>query len=75
MMVMSDDIGYELNERDIEGVINYLKVIDPDNATPEQAIDFLVFNKKLLREGFAELSPDQLDDIYKKFVTQKDSDS
>ncbi len=32
---------YELNEKDIDSAISYLKTIDPDNATPELAIAFL----------------------------------
>jgi stalled ribosome rescue protein Dom34 len=32
---------YELNEKDIDSAISYLKQIDPDNATPEMAIAFL----------------------------------
>jgi cytochrome oxidase Cu insertion factor (SCO1/SenC/PrrC family) len=33
--------GYELNEKDIDSTISYLKTIDPENATPEMAIAFL----------------------------------
>lgn len=29
---------YELNEKDIDGAIRYLKIHDPENATPEKAI-------------------------------------
>jgi hypothetical protein len=25
---------YELNEKDIDSMIRYLKIVDPDNATP-----------------------------------------
>ena len=32
---------YQLNEKDIESVIRYLKTIDPENATPEMAIAIL----------------------------------
>jgi cytochrome oxidase Cu insertion factor (SCO1/SenC/PrrC family) len=32
---------YEINEKDIDEVIRYLKTIDPENATPEMAIAFL----------------------------------
>lgn len=32
---------YEINEKDIDSVISYLKTIDPENATPEMAIAFL----------------------------------
>ncbi len=32
---------YEINEKDIDAVISYLKTVDPENATPETAIAFL----------------------------------
>jgi tryptophanyl-tRNA synthetase len=32
---------YELNEKDIDSVIRYLKLTDPENATPEKAIELL----------------------------------
>ncbi len=35
---MSD---YEINEKDIDSVIRYLKIHDPENATPEKAISML----------------------------------
>lgn len=33
--------GYEINEKDIDGVLNYLKIHDPENAAPEIAIAIL----------------------------------
>lgn len=33
--------GYELNEKDIDSVINWLKIYRPEYATPEFAIDML----------------------------------
>lgn len=33
--------GYELNEKDIDSVINWLKIYRPDDATPEFAIEML----------------------------------
>lgn len=32
---------YELNEKDIDSVIRWLKIHDPQNATPETAIEIL----------------------------------
>lgn len=32
---------YEINEKDIDSVIRYLKIYDPENATPEKAIAML----------------------------------
>ena len=33
--------GYELNEKDVDSVLNYLKIFHPDLATPEMAITIL----------------------------------
>lgn len=30
--------GYQINEKDIDSVLNYLKIHDPENATPEMAL-------------------------------------
>ena len=32
---------YELSEKDIDSVIRYLELTDPENATPEKAIELL----------------------------------
>lgn len=32
---------YELNEKDIDSAIRFLKIHDPENATPEKAIAML----------------------------------
>ncbi len=37
---MSD---YEINEKDIDTVLNQLKRVHPENATPEMAIDILEY--------------------------------
>lgn len=54
---------YEINEKDIESVIRFLKIADPENANPETAIAFL----EELQDGFHNLSdnnPDKLLEIY-----------
>lgn len=33
--------GYELNEKDIDKVLNYLRLSHPDKATPDMAIHIL----------------------------------
>lgn len=38
---MADFQEYEMNQEDIDKVIAYLKTIDPENATPENAIAYL----------------------------------
>lgn len=64
-----DQIGYDLNEKDIDGVLRFLKYVDPENATPERAINFLAFLKSNIRENSsANLHNDQLQQYeeYKK---------
>ena len=57
---------YQINEKDIDSVIKVLKLIDPEHATPEMAIDLLEHmqatyhtmnheNPELLRELYEEL--------------------
>ena len=63
--------GYELNEKDIESTLGFLRVYDPDNATPEKAIDFLEY----LYAGVHRIShtdPDKLEDLYELF--RRDTD-
>jgi hypothetical protein len=38
--------GYEINEKDIKGTINFLKHTDPEHATPEMAIELLEYLQK-----------------------------
>ena len=46
MKKVDDQIGYDLNEQDIDAVLHYMKLNDPENATPERAVRFLVMWKK-----------------------------
>ncbi len=65
---MSED--YEINEKDIESTIRFLKTIDPDNATPEKAIALL----QDLQEGFHNMShdnPELLEKLYKELNDNK----
>lgn len=61
---------YELNEQDIESVIRYLKIYDPDNATPEKAIAML----EDLQSGIHMLrhsNPELLEKLYKDVKNDK----
>ena len=57
---------YEINEKDIDTVLNYLKIHDPENATPEMAIAVLEFYKTKFHE-MAHTDLDKLEEIYEKF--------
>lgn len=62
-------IGYNLNEQDIDAVLRYMKLHDPEHASPERAVRFLVTWKKSLRERDID-SPleSDLDAFYKEFI-------
>ncbi len=59
---MAED--YEINEKDIESTIRFLKIHDPENATPEKAIALL----EDLRAGVHQMShsnPELLEKLLK----------
>lgn len=62
--------GYQINEKDIDKVLNYLKIHDPEHATPEMAIAFLEYFKAKFHE-LAHTDPDKLDELYEEFKNAK----
>lgn len=42
---------YEIDEKDIDSVINWLKINDPENANPEYAIEFIAELRKRVHEN------------------------
>jgi hypothetical protein len=62
--------GYQINEKDIESVLNYLKIHDPEHATPDMAIAFLEYFKAKFQD-LAHTDPDKLDEIYDEFKKAK----
>ena len=69
MKKVDEQIGYDLNEQDIDAVLRYMQLNDPENATPEHAVRFLVMWKKSLRKRDinSPLETD-LDEFYKEFA-------
>ena len=69
MKKVDDQIGYDLNEKDIDAVLRYMQLNDPEHASPERAVRFLVTWKKSLRERDvnSRLESD-LDEFYKEFI-------
>lgn len=62
--------GYEINEKDIDSVINFLKIHDPENATPEMAISIL----EAMQAKFHTMShtdPEALREILENLKKQK----
>lgn len=64
-----DQIGYDLNEADIDAVLRYMQLNDPENATPERAVRFLATWKKALRKrDINNPVESDLDKFYKEFI-------
>lgn len=63
---------YEINEKDIDSVIRFLKINDPENATPEMAIAIL----EHMQAAFHTMShddPELLEKIYLDLKKQNDN--
>jgi len=61
---------YEINEKDIDSVIRYIKIFSPENATPEMAISIL----EHLQAKFhilAHENPEMLEKMLKDFIEEK----
>ncbi len=62
--------GYQINEKDIDSVLNYLKIHDPENATPELTIALLEFYKTKFHE-LAHTDLSKLEEIYQEFKNEQ----
>lgn len=61
---------YELNEKDIDSTINWLWFTDPENANPETAIDFLIYLRTVVHQGWHD-DPKEMEARYKKYRVEK----
>lgn len=64
---------YELNHKDIESAIRYIKLTDPENATPEKAIALL----EDLHAGFHQMAhdnPELLEQLQRDLETTEKTD-
>ena len=50
---------YEINDKDIDGMLNYLRIFQPEDATREFAIEFLKYLKLTYRKT-GQFDPDEL---------------
>lgn len=64
---MSD---YEINEKDIESVVRYLKIFHPENANREYAVEMLVYLQATFHR-LAITDPDALEEMYQSFQDSK----
>ncbi len=63
--------GYQINEKDIDGMLDFLKVTDPDNATLEMAIELLEYLKARFHT-MAHENPEELEKLYEELKKQKE---
>jgi hypothetical protein len=61
---------YELNEKDIDSALRFLEIFDPENATPEMAIELL----EEMQAGIHTMShenPDLMEQTYVELRAKK----
>jgi len=64
---MANNSRYQINEKDIDSVIRFLKITDPEHATPEMAIELLEYLQVTFHTMRHE-DPDMLAKIYEDFL-------
>jgi len=67
-LTMTDE--YEINEKDIETVLQFLKLTDPEHVTPDIAIALLEYMKSAFHKMALE-DPEMLQKMYEKLKTEK----
>ena len=72
---MADYEPYEINEADIDKVIAYLKTIDPDHSTPEDAIAFLEYYQTVFHELGHVLTEEEMQKLYDEFAKKRNSEN
>jgi hypothetical protein len=61
---------YEINEKDIEAVLRFLKATDPEHATSEIAVALLEHMQAAFHKMAVE-DPDMLQKMYEELKTEK----
>lgn len=64
---MKDMSDYEITEKDIESVVNYLRIFHPEDANREFAVELLEYLKASYHR-LALTDPNALDELYKAFT-------
>ena len=62
---------YELNEKDIDSMLNYLQIFDPKHATPENAIAFLEYLRVGLHQKAHNSTDTELRKLYEDFSSNR----
>lgn len=61
---------YNITQKDIDAMIRFLKATDPDNATPEMAIELLEHLQASIHTMSHE-DPEKLEMLYEEFKATK----
>jgi len=64
--------GYTITEKDIEGMLRYLRAFHPDNANREFASELLAYMQATYHR-LALSDPDTLEELYGAFSKQKNA--
>ncbi|HSW99540.1 MAG TPA: hypothetical protein VLH38_00725 [Patescibacteria group bacterium] len=62
--------GYKITEKDVEGMLKYLKVFHPENANRDFAVEILLYMKAAYHR-IALTDPDMLEELYEAFSDSK----
>lgn len=68
---MNDDIGYKVTGEDIEIVVRWLKINDPENANPTFARQMLESTRSMFR-AMGQINEDLLHKALEDYKTKKD---
>jgi cytochrome oxidase Cu insertion factor (SCO1/SenC/PrrC family) len=68
---MADYQKYEMSEADIDKTIAYLKTVDPERATPEDAIAYLEYYQAKFHALGHVLTDEELRQLYDEFASQR----
>lgn len=68
---MAEFEQYEMSEADIDKVIAYLKSIDPNHATPKDAIAFLEYYQTMFHGLGHALTDKEMQELYKQFSDKR----
>ena len=70
---MTDFKEYEANQEDIDKVVAYLKTIDPERATPQDAIDFLTQYQEKFHQLGTVLTDEEMKQLHDEFTQSRDN--
>ncbi|OGL21740.1 hypothetical protein A2707_00065 [Candidatus Saccharibacteria bacterium RIFCSPHIGHO2_01_FULL_45_15] len=62
--------SYEINQKDIDSTLNFLRIYDQKNATPENAVLFLEYLQSGVH-NMARDNPEKLEKIYEQFLKRE----